>query len=299
MIKQADKYRLAFFIGILANSHISTLLYICGMYSKIELGKKYLQYYFNASNGKGHGVHSPFVFGFITKVLNDRKEYPCYKTIETLRNNLLKDETVLEIEDFGAGSRVNATNQRKVSAVAKSALKPKKFGRLLFRMVQYYRPENILELGTCFGITTSYLSAGNAAAQVFTMEGATQIAGVARKDFSTLSLKNIKLVEGDFDKTLPLLIRQLKEKGQTLDFIFIDGNHRYEPTVRYFHELLSVVNDNSVLVFDDIHWSEEMEQAWHEIIAHESITLSIDLFFIGIVFFRKENKVKQDFVIRF
>lgn len=269
------------------------------MYSKFESGKKYLRYYFNASNGKGHGVHSPFVFDFITKVLNDKKEYPCYKKIEALRNGLLKDETVLEIEDFGAGSRVNAANQRKVSAVAKSALKPKKFGRLLFRMVQYYQPANILELGTCFGITASYLSFGNEAAQVFTMEGARQVAGVARKDFSTLSLKNITLIEGNFDETLPSFIRQLKAKNQTLDFIFIDGNHRYEPTVRYFHELLSVVNDNSVLIFDDIHWSEEMEQAWKEIIAHERITLSIDLFFIGIVFFRKENKAKQDFVIRF
>ena len=269
------------------------------MYSKFELGKKYLRYYFKASSGKGHGVHSPFVFDFITKVLNDKKAYPCYKTIETLRRDLLKEETVLEIEDFGAGSRVNATNQRTVSAVAKSALKPKKFGRLLFRMVQYYQPENVLELGTCFGITTSYLSFGNRAAQVFTMEGAKQIANVAGKNFSTLSLKNITLIEGNFDKTLPSFIQQLKEKNQALDFIFIDGNHRYEPTVRYFHELLSVVNDDSVLIFDDIHWSEEMEQAWNEIIAHESITLSIDLFFIGIVFFRKENKAKQDFTVRF
>ena len=166
-------------------------------------------------------------------------------------------------------------------------------------MVQYYQPENVLELGACFGITTSYLSSGNKAAQVFTMEGAKQIAGVARKDFEKLRLKNIELIEGNFDNRLPLFIQQLKEKHQTLDFVFIDGNHRYEPTARYFHELLSVVNDDSIFIFDDIHWSEEMEKAWNEIIAHESITLSIDLFFIVIVFFRKENKVKQDFVIRF
>lgn len=269
------------------------------MYSKIELGKKYLRYYFHASSAKGHGVHSPFVFDFITKILNDRKAYSCYKTIEALRHNLLKDGSVLEIEDFGAGSRVNVTNQRKVSAIARSALKPRKFGRLLFRMVQYYQPGNILELGTCFGITTSYLSFGNENARVFTMEGARQIAGVAKRDFEKLSLKNIELIEGNFDHTLPSFIQEIKEKKQALDFVFIDGNHRYEPTVRYFHALLPQLNDDSVLIFDDIHWSEEMEKAWHEIRTQKSVTLSIDLFFIGIVFFRKEIKAKQDFVIRY
>lgn len=269
------------------------------MYSKFDLAKKYLQYYFNASNGKGHGVHSPFVFEFITQILNDKKIYPCYRPIETLRDALLEDPCIVEIEDYGAGSRVNATNKRKISAVAKSALKPRKFSRLLFRMVQYYQPDNILEMGTCFGVTTAYLSCGNAAAKVFTMEGAKQIASVARKDFEQLGLKNIELIEGNFDETLPLFVQRLKEKDQTLDFIFVDGNHRFEPTVRYFQELLSVVHDDSILIFDDIHWSEEMEKAWNQIAGHKSITLSIDLFFIGIVFFKKEMKAKQDFVIRF
>ncbi|ANI89468.1 SAM-dependent methyltransferase [Arachidicoccus ginsenosidimutans] len=269
------------------------------MYSKYQLTKKYLHYLLYASNGKGHGIHSPFVFDFVTKVLNDKKNYRCYKEIETLRSSLLKDETVLKIEDFGAGSRVNATNERKISAVAKSALKPKKFGRLLYRMVQHYQPKTILELGTCFGITTSYLSNGNAGAQVSTMEGAAQIAAVAKKDFEKLSLKNIELIEGNFDETLPEFIQQFQAKNKTIDFAFIDGNHRYEPTVRYFHSLLEIINENSILIFDDIHWSEEMENAWKEIIAHEAITLSIDLFFIGIVFFRKEFKAKQDFEIKF
>lgn len=292
--------------NIFTVSHIFSILcififaqYFCSMFSKTQLAKKYIQYYFKASNGKGHGTHSPFVFDFITKILKDKKNYGCYKEIEHLRDSLLKDKNILEIEDFGAGSRVNATNKRSIAAIANSALKPKKFGRLLFKMVQFYRPKNVLELGTCFGVTTAYLSFGNEEAQVFTMEGAQQIASVAKKNFHQLGLKNIELIEGNFDKTLPLFIQQLKEKNQTLDFVFIDGNHRYEPTVRYFHELLSVVNNDSILIFDDIHWSIEMEQAWNEIIQHKIVTLSIDLFFIGIVFFRKENKVKQDFVIRY
>ncbi|AYD48042.1 O-methyltransferase [Arachidicoccus soli] len=269
------------------------------MYSKYQLAKKYLHYLMTASNGKGHGMHSPFVFEFITKILNDKKQYLFYEEIELLRRQLKHDDRVLEIEDFGAGSRVNATNKRKVAAVAKSALKPKKYSRLLFRLVQFYRPENVLELGTCFGITTAYLANGNKAAKVFTMEGARQIAEVANQDFEALRLKNIELILGNMDHTLPALIKRLQAEKEILDFVFIDGNHREEPTVRYFEQLLPVLNEYSILVFDDIHWSEEMEAAWQRIIAHERVTMSIDLFFVGLVFFRKENKVKQDFCIRF
>jgi len=265
------------------------------MYSPFQLAKKYFEYYLKASNGKGHGVHSPFVFNFITNVLNDKKHYDCYKNIEALRNNLKRDETVLIIEDFGAGSRVNAQQQRKVSAIANSALKPKKFGQLLYRIAQHYKPENILELGTSLGITTSYLATGNPKAKLITMEGAAAVANVARKNFMELGLQNISIIEGNFDNTLSATIQQLKK----VDLAFIDGNHREEPTINYYHQLLNVINDHSILIFDDIHWSKEMEAAWQHIKDDEAVTLTIDLFFIGLVFFRKENKVKQHFSIRF
>ena len=77
-----------------------------------------------SGNGKGHGIHSPFVFEFITSVLNDDGEYYCYQPIEALRTRLQNDQIVLEFEDFGAGSRVHASYKRKVSEIAKSSLKP-------------------------------------------------------------------------------------------------------------------------------------------------------------------------------
>jgi predicted O-methyltransferase YrrM len=269
------------------------------MYSKIQLVKKYLRYLLTASNGKGHGMHSPFVFELITKILNDKRKYPFYDDIEQLRCRLKQDNRVLEIEDFGAGSRVNPTNKRKVSAIAKSALKPNKYSRLLFRMVQFYQPKSVLELGTCFGITTAYLAQGNKDAEVFTMEGAKEIAEVAKQGFQALGMENIELILGNMDNTLPEIISKFQNEHKTFDFVFVDGNHREEPTLRYFMQLLPVLNEHSILIFDDIHWSEEMQAAWHKIIANEKVTLSIDLFFVGLVFFRNENKVKQHFSIRF
>ena len=265
------------------------------MYSKGQLLLKYLQYYFTASNGKGHGMHSPFVFEFIAKILNDKTVYPEYEKVEALRNQLLNDNTVLKVEDFGAGSVIDKKSKRSISSIAKNAAKPKKFGQLLFRMVKHYQPATILELGTSLGITTSYLSQAKPGARLITMEGSKEIAGVAKQNFKVIELKNVELIEGNFDDTLSSVVRGLS----SVDFSFIDGNHRKEPTERYFKELLAKTNNDSILVFDDIHWSSEMEAAWETIKNNAAVTCSIDLFFIGIVFFRKEFKEQQHFVIRF
>lgn len=267
------------------------------MYSKFQLAKKFIGYKLTASNGKGHGIHSPFVFDLVTKVLNDKTQYAEYFAMESLRSELLNDRTVLLIDDFGAGSRTNLQKKRTVAEIAASSLKPKKFSQLLFRLVKYYQSKNIIELGTSLGITTAYLASANKSANVITMEGAPAVASVAKNNFSKLGLKNIKLIEGNFDNTLPSIINQ--QPSTNIDFAFIDGNHRKEPTLNYFYQLLNASDENTIMIFDDIHWSKEMEDAWNEIKQHDSVSLTVDLFFIGLVFFRKENKEKENFVIRF
>jgi predicted O-methyltransferase YrrM len=265
------------------------------MYSHFQLGFKYLNYYLTASNSKGHGTHSPFIFHFITKVLNDKKKHNEYEMAERVRKEMLRDETVLTLEDFGAGSSVNKKNQRTVAVIAKNSAKPKKFGQLLFRMIKEYQPQTILELGTSLGITTSYMALAKPDAKLITMEGASEVANVAKKNFDKFKLKNYSLIEGNFDNTLLPVLHGLS----TVDFAFIDGNHRQEPTERYFQQLLTKANNESIFIFDDIHWSKEMEAAWATIKSHPSVRCTVDLFFIGIVFFREEFKEKQDFVIRF
>ena len=265
------------------------------MYSPFQLGTRYLRYYLTASNGRGHGVHSPFVYEFITRVLNDDRYFYAYETIERIRQELLTDVREIELEDFGAGSRVKKTNIRRVSDIARSSLKPKKYGQLLFRIADHYAPASILELGTSLGITTAYFAMAKKDAKVITMEGARSVAELAGNNFEKLGLANIELLTGNFDTTLTSAIA----KAGQVDLAFIDGNHRYEPTIRYFKEMLPSIHPYSMLIFDDIHWSSEMEQVWKEIQEHASVTLTIDLFFIGIVLFRKENKAKQHFTIRF
>lgn len=265
------------------------------MYSISQLAIKYLRYYAGASNGSGHGIHSPFVFEFITKVLNDKQSFPAYATIEQLRHALKSDTRVLEIIDHGAGSVDGNHKERTVGSIARRATKPKKYGQLLYRMATYYAPAQTIELGTSLGITTAYLSMANEKGTVTTIEGDRSIAAVADNNFIKLGLKNIELVNEPFDECLgDILLNRDK-----IDFAFIDGNHRFEPTHEYFLLLLSHMGKESVMVFDDIHWSKEMEMAWEVIKAHPDVLLTIDLFFIGLVFFRDSFKVKQYFSIRF
>jgi predicted O-methyltransferase YrrM len=264
------------------------------LYSHFQLAKKYLQYYLKATNSKGHGMHSPFVYTFIEKVLNDKTKYETFEKIEMVRKSLLRNKQEIEVEDFGAGSNVIKTKKRFVKNIAASSLKPKKFSQLLYRIVQFYNHKNILELGTSLGITTAYLAAANNA-KVTSMEGSKNIANIAVNNFETLQLKNINLIVGEFEKTLnPFL-----QKNDAIDLAFLDGNHRKEPTLQYFKTLLPKLHNDSFLIFDDIHWSKEMEEAWSIIKENDAVTMSIDLFFIGIVFFKKEFKIKQHFSIRF
>lgn len=265
------------------------------MYNKFQLALKYLKYYTTAANGKGHGTHSPFVFDFITNVLNDKRAFYAFSSIEYTREQLLHSDDVVEVQDFGAGSTLMKQKSRKISDIARWSLKPKKYAQLLFRMVNYYQPASIVELGTSLGITTAYMAAANHNAAVYTFEGADAVANYAEAYFNKSGLRNIKLVKGNFDETfLPAL-----QKIKTVDLAFIDGNHRKEPTVRYFNQLLPFLHNKSIVIFDDIHWSKEMEEAWNTIKQLDCITCSIDLFFVGIVFFSSDFKVKQDFVVRF
>jgi predicted O-methyltransferase YrrM len=264
------------------------------MYSRFELALRYFAYYFTASNGKGHGMHSPFVFDFITKILNDKTGYSDYDKVEAIRKKLLYDETKLKIEELGAGSTSGKSNLRSVASIARHAVKSKKYGQLLYRIIKYYQPKTIIELGTSLGVTSAYLSLANPNSKIFTLEGSPQIAAIAKQNFGILGLQNVELVNGNFDYTLPAVLYQIP----AVDLVFVDGNHRKEPTENYFHWLLSKLHNDTILIFDDIHWSREMEEAWGHIKSHLAVRCSIDLFFLGIVFFRQEFKARQHFKIR-
>lgn len=252
---------------------------------------KALSYLLNAKNE--YSLHSPFMFDLYNAVFKARNQAE-FKSIESLRKNLLKTATTIEVKDLGAGSTVFKSNHRPVSGITKHTSKKKKYARFLANLAHYNNSSSILELGTAMGISTSYLALKNPQASIHTIEGSESIADCASRNFKTLGLNNIHLHRGNFNDQLPGVINEMKK----IDFAFIDGNHTYSATVDYFNQLLPYCNANTVMVFDDIYWSPEMTKAWEEIKLHDQVKASIDMFEFGIVFFNT-NLSKQHFVLRY
>jgi predicted O-methyltransferase YrrM len=238
-----------------------------------------------------HGVHSPFVYKLVTECFNDRQQKLDYRILRQHKKALKKDKTLLEVTDFGAGSRIFTSNKRMVKAIAKRAGIPKKRQRLLYRMVTYFHPKTILELGTSLGKSTLSMALAAPGSIIDTVEGCPETAKTAASYFKEFEIENINIHNQPFQEFL----QQYSE--ETIDFAFIDGGHNKDQTLGIFQELVNKTHNDSILIFDDIYWSREMTAAWKEIIGHPSVTVSIDTYQWGMVFFRKEQR-KQHFTIR-
>ncbi len=254
----------------------------------------YLKHLFCA--GTEHSVHSPFVFSLYRDVIREKQGQECrFDDISELRSEMRASGREIEILDLGAGSRINKSNRRSISQIAKNAEKPEKFGRLFCRLARHLKPRHVVELGTSLGLTTLYFSKAMPDGRIYTFEGCPETSGIAAENFRKASAENIEIITGNIDLTLK---PALEARNVPLDMVYFDANHRYEPTVRYFLDCLPYAHNESLFIFDDIYWSPGMTKAWEEIKAHPEVTVTVDLFWIGLVFFRK-GQAKENFVLRF
>ena len=253
--------------------------------------KSYLKFLWNSKNE--HGVHSPFVFDLVTNCFYDNKKYSEYIILEKYRNSLLQNKNFIEVKDFGAGSKVFKSNKRQISKIAQSAGISTKRAELLFRIVNYFQPDSILEIGTSLGLATSALSLGNPKSKIQTLEGCLNTMTIAKKQLQLQNLNNIELINTEFSN----YFKTNNQQPTTHNLIYFDGNHSKKATLEYFEQLLPTISNDSVWIFDDIHWSLEMEIAWKTIQNHPKVKVTIDTFQWGIVFFRTEQE-KEHFVIR-
>jgi hypothetical protein len=262
--------------------------------------KSYLKFLWNSKNE--HAVHSPFVFNLITKCFYDKKSKPEYSTLKDYRNSLIENTNTIKVTDFGAGSKVFKSNTRQISKIAKTAGISRKRAELLFRITNYFQPDSsnsemakqsILEIGTSLGLATSALALGNPKAKITTLEGCPNTMAIAKKQLQLFNCDNVELVLTEFGEYL----QSQNLISNILHLIHIDGNHSKTATLDYFELLLPTITNDTVWIFDDIHWSKEMEEAWEIIKNHPKVTVTIDTFQWGLVFFRREQ-LKEHFVIR-
>ncbi len=238
-----------------------------------------------------HGVHSPFVYELITKCLRLNTNLEKHSNFIKIRNYFLSNKQKIEVTDFGQGSSYFKSNKRRISDIAKIAGIKIKNANTLINIVEYFQPTNILEIGTSLGLATAAIHLGNTTSKITTLEGCTQTSLVANTMFSKFNLNNINLIEGNFSSTLKTVL------NKKYDLIYFDGNHNKEATSTYFKQCLPFIHNNSIFIFDDINWSPSMQNAWEEIKKNEQVTVTINTYYWGIVFFRKEQE-KQHFTIR-
>jgi predicted O-methyltransferase YrrM len=254
---------------------------------------KYLNYILLSGHSKGHGIHSPFVYDLVSRVFRNTVNPEAVAGIEKIRRKMLNDKRIIQVRDLGSGSGLR-TISRKVSEIARYSPVPQKYGKLLSKLSAEFGKTTIIELGTSLGISTMYLSALCPEATVLTIEGCPQTAAIARQNFSEAGYNKIEILEGSFDEILPVFFSM----GITPDLVFIDGNHRKEPLLKYFDLLSEQSDSKTVIIVDDINHSSEMEEAWSELKLHTKVTVSIDIYRMGILFFR-EGINHCDFTIRY
>jgi predicted O-methyltransferase YrrM len=255
-------------------------------------------------------VHSPFVYNLVTKCFYDTAKYTEYSTLKAYRNSLLANNETIEVIDFGAGSKVFKSTTRIISQIAKTAGISSKRAKLLFRITNYLQPNSILEIGTSLGLATSALSLGleaktnraklNKNAKITTLEGCTKTMAIAKNQCQIQNLNNIDFINTEFSSYLTtqnLQPTSYNPQPTTYNLVYFDGNHSKKATLKYFELLLPTITNDSIWIFDDIHWSKDMEETWEIIQNHPKVTVTIDTFQWGIVFFRIEQK-KEHFVIR-
>jgi predicted O-methyltransferase YrrM len=252
----------------------------------------FFKYQFIAVNQ--HSIHSPFLFRFVNEVIYTNKFKAELKQIHKEFKAICKSSKMLTISDFGAGSGVNTSKVRSVGDIAQSVSKARKYRNLLFRIMRFKQPNIAVELGSSVGISGLYLAKGSPQSRLYSLEGCHETAAFAKTLWAKNNLLNIESVVGNFDETLPQLLLTIQE----VDLVYIDGNHRYEPTLRYFECFLPKMSEEGILIFDDIYWSEEMTKAWEKIKAHPASKQTVDLYYFGIVFLDK-RLAKQDFVVRY
>lgn len=253
--------------------------------------KSYLQFLWHSKNE--HAVHSPFVFNLLTKCFYDKKFKSEYVVLKNYRNELLQNKNNIEVTDFGAGSHVFKSNTRQIAKIAKTAGISPKRAQLLFRIVNYFQPDTMLEIGTSLGLATTALSLGNPKASIITLEGCPETAKQAQLQLQKINCNNVELIVSEFSSYL----KNKQPATSNYQLIYFDGNHSKKATLEYFELLLLTIVNETVWIFDDIHWSKEMEETWEIIKNHPKVTVSIDTFQWGLVFFRYEQP-KQHFVIR-
>jgi predicted O-methyltransferase YrrM len=265
------------------------IISIIDLLNKVYPIQSYLAYWLKKEDK--YSLQSPLLFTLYQNLFSFIEARKAEASeIEAYRKQLLTSDEIIEVEDFGAGSKNVNTTKRRVADITKFSTSNQKFAQLYQFFCTLTPAETVLELGTCMGISSRYLSKVTQG-RLYTFEGSREIARVAQP---VLGYKNLHLIVGKLSQTLPEMLAELDK----VDFALIDATHTYEGTLSYFEQLLSKTHHKSILAIGDIHWSRAMEKAWTEIKQRPEVKLSLDFYECGILFFDHPGE-KAEYILDF
>lgn len=236
---------------------------------------RYAHYKLTARHGRGHGIHSPFLYEFVERVLCGPRDLGLERENAAFESSLRRDRSTLRVYDLGAGA-ASLGVERRVRDIARGSATPRRARFLLGRMARHYRPASVLELGTSLGITAHALALSSAAG-VDSVEGSPELHRRAGEALRQAGVQNARLHLSDFDAFLATY----RPAGALL--AYVDGNHRAEPTLRYVDALWQAAPPGSIIAVGDIHWSAGMSEAWARLARRERCKYTVDLFHLGLV----------------
>ena len=256
--------------------------------------KKYLDYILFSSHKRGHGIHSPFVFNLITKVFRNKINPDVVFNIEKIRQMMISDKRLINVNDYGSGTEGTRGTLRKITEIKKHSTIPKRYGLLLAALSREFGKPGMIAVGTSLGLSPLYLAAGSPDVTVHLIESHPEILEIVKDNIVSSEPGNISLYTGKFEEALA----EIANKGIKPGLFFIDGDHSNEKMLRYFKKVAEMGDRNSLIVLNDINGSAEMGETWKKIKKHEKVSLTVDIFRMGLVFFR-EGVSRFDYIIRY
>jgi len=189
-------------------------------------------------------------------------------SLEAARRDLSQDHTPFDDRD-GAVT---------VSEFSHRVSKPPEWCRFLHVLAHELAPRTVVEMGTGVGISAAAIaSALPPASLMWTVDLRPESGEYARRLFNRLGLSPF-VVTGRFDEILD----QVLFEAEPVDLLFVDGHHQYQPTLDYTDQAAAYLSDRAVVVYDDISWSEGMQQAWAEIRTQDRWAWTVDLGAVGV-----------------
>jgi len=221
---------------------------------------------------KGFGVHSPFVYDLITNVIEEKSDFYAFSDISIAQLQLLQNEHVIQ---YG----------RKRIAV-KEALKrfgiTTKEGKFLFRLTNHYKPHTILSIGSSMGLAPLCLTRYNATVQCIILEYEQDIAEIAKQILNKEKNTALNIKIGAYHELLPESIVQL----QRIDCVFIGKDVGVNDWDTVFEQCEPFIHDSTFFVLAGIRSSTDKQNYWMQYRQHPSVTIAVDLFDMGLLFFQ-------------